>query len=135
MPGHVALLLAIIASSTFSWTVLDLGVIFPTVEEAQSQGTSWIKATLDILDYSRRVSAGSIEDIQAMVILSFSVCNIEGISPRYRNLISGAITIGRELELHRIDHPSNIVSKGPPHDSVEAEVGRRVWWYLAATDW
>jgi hypothetical protein len=133
-PGHIALLLAIVASSTFSWTILDAGTIFPTIEEAQGQCTSWIKTTLDVLDYSCRLSAGSVEDIQAMIILSFVVCNIEGISSRYRSLISGAIIIGRELELHRIDHPSNIASKEPSHDFVEAEVGRRVWWYLAATE-
>ncbi|KAJ9156579.1 hypothetical protein NKR23_g979 [Pleurostoma richardsiae] len=39
--------------------------------------------------------------------------------------------MGRELGLHRIDHPH-----GPPtFDPIQAEVGRRTWWHLAATDW
>ncbi|OBT64983.1 hypothetical protein VE03_05647 [Pseudogymnoascus sp. 23342-1-I1] len=134
--GHIALLLSIIASATYSWTSRDSIKVFPTVGDADRQCPSWIKATLDVLEYSRRTTSGAIEDIQAIIIISFVVTNLEGVSPKYRNLISTAITLGREILLHRIDHPSNsgllVIS---PADSVRAEIGRRVWWYLTATDW
>lgn len=134
--GHIALLLSIIASATYSWTTLDSNKVFLTVGDADRQCPSWIKAALDVLEYSRQTTSGAIEDIQATIIVSFVVTNLEGVSPRYRNLISSAITLGREILLHRIDHLSNsgllVIS---PTDSVRAEIGRRVWWYLTATDW
>ncbi|KNG85305.1 hypothetical protein ANOM_006451 [Aspergillus nomiae NRRL 13137] len=47
-------------------------------------------------------------------------------------LVTGArLLLSRELDLHRIDHESNAVSV----HTIEAEMGRRVWWYLVATDW
>ena len=135
-PGHIALLLSILASATFSWTLRDTDTIFSTVDEANRQSTSWIVSTLDALEYSRRTTSGTIEDIQAMIILSFVICSLEGMSSRYWNLISTSIMMARELSLHRIDHysPPALTTIFPP-DSVQAEVGRRIWWYLAATDW
>ncbi|OAG41887.1 hypothetical protein AYO21_03890 [Fonsecaea monophora] len=129
--GHVALLLSIIASATFLWTTCDNPDLYHSVDDARNQAASWVTATLDMLDYSRRTTNGSIEDVQALIIVSFLVCNMEGTSIRYYNLVSTAITTARQLSLHRIDH----VSRRPSADSIEAEVGRRVWWYLAALDW
>ncbi|KFX96687.1 hypothetical protein O988_05207 [Pseudogymnoascus sp. VKM F-3808] len=133
--GHIALLLSIVASVTYSWSSRDSNQVFSAVSDADRQSPSWIKAALDVLEYSQRTTSGAIEDIQAIIIVSFVVSNLEGVSPRYRNLISTAITLGREILLHRIDHSSNfglpVIS---PASSVRAEVGRRVWWYLTATD-
>ena len=55
----------------------------------------------------------------------------KGVSLRYRSLISIGLLLSRELDLHRIDHESNAVSA----HTIEAEMGRRVWWYLIVTDW
>lgn len=46
--------------------------------------------------------------------------------------------MGGEILLHRIDHPSNGTFKTNctfKPNSIQAEMGRRVWWYLTATDW
>ena len=135
-PGQIALLLSILASATYSWTSRDAGSLFFTPEQANSQSTSWIKAALDVLDYSRRKTAGSLEDIQAMIILSFLVSSLEGFSRRYRDLITTAISSARLLSLHRIDDPLSSARKAVLHvDSLAAEIGRRVWWYLVATEW
>lgn len=135
-PGQIALLLSILASATYSWTSRDAGSLFFTPEQANSQSTSWIKAALDVLDYSRRRTAGSLEDIQAMIILSFLVSSLEGFSRRYRDLITTAISSARLLSLHRIDDPLLSARKTVPQiDSLAAEIGRRVWWYLVATEW
>lgn len=56
---------------------------------------------------------------------------MEGVSLRYRSLISTGVLLSRELGLHRIDHESNEANA----NTIQAEVGRRVWWYLIATDW
>jgi len=135
-PGTVALFLSIFASATYAWTLRTTDTLFTTVDEANSQSMCWTKAAMDVLEQSRRTTSGTLEDIQAMIILSFVVCNMEGQSPRYRTLISTAISVARDLSLHRIDHHSNSTLPSIPlPDSVQAEMGRRVWWYLAATDW
>ncbi|OAP64700.1 hypothetical protein AYL99_00672 [Fonsecaea erecta] len=129
--SHVALLLSVVASATFVWTLQDDPNLYRSVEDTRQQATSWVTAVLDVLDHSRRTMNGSIEDVQALVIVSFLVCNMEGTSLRYYDLVSTATTIARQLSLHRID----LLSCRPQSDSVRAEVGRRVWWYLAALDW
>ncbi|KAG9189634.1 hypothetical protein G6011_06502 [Alternaria panax] len=69
--------------------------------------------------------------MQGIIILSYVICNIEGLSLRYRALIPTGLLLGREMGLRRTDHQPNV----PTADTLEAEIGRRVWWYLTATDW
>lgn len=131
LPGHVALLLSVLASSTYNWTARDDQTVFASVEQARRQAASWVTVTMDVLDFSRRTTTGSIEDVQAMIIVLFLVSNLEGLSLRYFDLLSTAIMMARQLALHRIDHHS-----GPLFtDSIRTEVGRRIWWQLAAQDW
>ncbi|KAL9109984.1 MAG: hypothetical protein Q9227_005507 [Pyrenula ochraceoflavens] len=42
-----------------------------------------------------------------------------------------ALLIARELGLHRIDHPSN----RDMSNTAQAEMGRRAWWYICASEW
>ncbi|KAK1148448.1 hypothetical protein N8T08_009451 [Aspergillus melleus] len=136
-PHHVVLLYGIIASSIYSWTEQDADLPFcRNGEEATEKSALWVKSALDLLDYLRRASSQSLEEIQAIIIASFVVCHLEGPSARYRDLITSAITMARELGLHKIDIPNDTDatderSRGP----VEAEVSRRAWWYLVSTDW
>jgi hypothetical protein len=119
-PGTVALLLSILASTAYSWNIRDPANIFSTVDDADRKSDLWVKATMDVLEYSRRMIRGVLEDIQAMIILSFVVCNLESMSSRYRNLINTAILLARELSLHRIDHPYNNAAMNlPQYNSVE----------------
>ncbi|KEF57996.1 uncharacterized protein A1O9_05919 [Exophiala aquamarina CBS 119918] len=63
------------------------------------------------------------------------VCNLEGVSQRYRTMLSTALTLGRELGLHRLNESEqNLPSNVGASNQVEAEIGRRVWWYLIATE-
>lgn len=138
-PGHVALLLSILASTTYSWTSIDCSeYLFLTAAEANRQTPIWIKATEDILDYIHRATCPSLESTQSAIIALFIVCNLEGIAQRFRSLFSSAIMMARVLNLHRTDDPnlSALNSDGfNQKDPVRCEVGRRVWWYLVATDW
>jgi hypothetical protein len=65
------------------------------------------------------------------MILSFVICNLEGYSLRYRSLLSTGLLLGREQGLHRIDHNLN----APTANTLKAEMGRRMWSHLIATDW
>ncbi|KAH8688752.1 hypothetical protein BGW36DRAFT_434046 [Talaromyces proteolyticus] len=137
--GYVALLLSIFASTTFAWTSLDTDAhpeLFDNSEDANAQSYLWIRSCLDLLDRSRRCATRSIEDIQAMIIVFFMLVNLEGITVRYSSLVYQAITMARDLGLHRLDHPNHTSSFGrPKRGSVAEEIGRRLWWYLSATDW
>jgi hypothetical protein len=135
--GNACLVLAVLASVTYFWTSGEgEGNLFSTAEAANQQTLVWVKATLDVLDNSRDSGIRSIEILQAIIIVSMVVCNLEGVSQRYRTLISTALTLGCELGLHRLNEserifPSNVRSLKMAED----EIGRRLWWYLIATDW
>lgn len=134
--GHVSLLLAILASSTFSWTERDMGrPVFSSVRVADELSKRWMKASFEVLEYSRFTCSESLEDVQALIIVAFLVCNLVGITSQARYLFSTAISVAWQLSLHRIDHKYNSELNVPPPDSLRAEMGRRVWWYLVATDW
>lgn len=132
--GLVSLLLALFADVTYSWTNEDQGrQLFTSAAEANAQPIFWTKAALDVLDHCQRNAHISIECIQGHMILSYVICNLEGISMRARCLLAKATTLSHEMGLHRIDYPHN-----PPSDQLvglKAEVGRRVWWYLVGTNW
>lgn len=133
-PGSTVLLLSIIASAALVWTPADCvdaeDQLFTSSAEATAQSPLWVKATLDVLNGGENGPPLALETIQGIIILSFLVCNLEGFSLRYRMLVSTGLLLGRELCLHRIDRESNEAA-----NTVEAEMGRRAWWYLVATDW
>lgn len=134
-PSKVALLLSIIAHTTHVWSIPD-GLnrerpLFLSSTQARSQTSIWIKATYTVLETLQEGYSLALEAIQGIIILSYVLCNIEGVSLRYRSLISTGLLLCREMDLHRIDHISNADAA----DTLRAEVGRRVWWYLIATDW
>ncbi|CAI7653272.1 unnamed protein product [Penicillium glandicola] len=134
--GHVSLLLSILSSTTSFWNARDMcDPIFSTVEEAVGQSSQWMRLAMDVVDYSRYKNLESIEDIQAMIIIIFVTASIVGITSQARHMASAAISVGRELCLHRIDHPHNSNLDVPEPSSAKAEICRRVWWYLVATDW
>ena len=133
--GSLILLLAIIAMTTHVWVprdeVEDERFLFWSSTQAHTQTSLWIKATYAVLNASQEGAALALETIQGVMILSFVICNLEGYSLRYRSLLSTALLLGREQGLHRIDHESNSATA----NTSKAEMGRRLWWYLIATDW
>ncbi|KAJ5759134.1 hypothetical protein N7520_006290 [Penicillium odoratum] len=134
--GHVSLLLAILASTTFFWTERDMpSPLFSSVKEANQQAIVWMRIALELLEHSRQKGSEALEDIQAMIIVAFLITNLVGIKSQAWYVFSTAITVARRLQLHRIDHPQN-ARPGIAHGSaIHEEIGRRVWWYLVATDW
>jgi hypothetical protein len=134
-PGHLVLLLGIIANTVEVWSWHDEvegdGSIFQSAIEANAQTPLWIKSAMDVIKSGENGPPLALETIQGIIILAFAVSNTEGVSLRYRSLISTGLLLSRELGLHRIDHESNAATA----NTIRAEEGRRVWWYLVATDW
>ncbi|CEN62802.1 hypothetical protein ASPCAL09431 [Aspergillus calidoustus] len=137
-PSHVALLSSIIANTLHSWTRQDSEKWLSLPVDGANKGAfMWLKSTLDLLDYASQTSGDALEGIQARIIVSSLICNLEGVSPRYRSLLMTAIASARELTLHRIDYQddSTNMDRRTTSGTVEAEIVRRIWWYLTATDW
>lgn len=134
-PGSLVLLLSIFANATHVWAPRDdgdsEGSLFLSSAQANAQTPLWIKATYAVLNAAQNDAALALETIQGIIILSFVICNLEGVSLRYRSLISTALLLGRELGLHRLDHEARAAAA----NTLQVEMGRRVWWYLVATDW
>lgn len=125
-PEKVALVLAMLTSAIHSQ---DL----PT---ANSQAIIFTTSTLSVLAHCKSTGPGTLEEVQAMIILSFVVSHLEGLSRRYWSLFAEASMMSRALGLHLIDDQHrNLLKSNSSLDSIQAEMGRRVWWYLVATDW
>jgi hypothetical protein len=130
--GLIFLLLGIFASATNSWTHLDCDRgLFSTFAEANAQAPLWVKALEDILDIAKRTVGVSMEGIQGVSIAAFVVLNFSGFSRRYKTLFNTALLLARDAGLHVLDHPSNANSA----NLARTEIGRRLWWYLVASDW
>jgi hypothetical protein len=138
-PGHMILLLSIIASSTHLWAADDCGPegtelspppLFSSASEAAAQTALWIRAAHDVLYSQRGGSPPELETILGIVVLTYLTYNLEGASLQYRSLMMMGFAVGQELGLHRADGNDKEAA-----DAVRAEVGRRAWWYLVATDW
>lgn len=72
--GHVSLLLAILASTSFSWTERDMHrPVFSSVKIASELSKRWMTASFEILEYSRFTCSESLEDVQALIIVAFLV--------------------------------------------------------------
>ncbi|KUL85042.1 hypothetical protein ZTR_07770 [Talaromyces verruculosus] len=136
-PGQVALLMSMFGSASYAWTFHDMDEsMYPNVESAHSQSTMWVRACLDLLDHCRRSSIRSFEAVQAIVIAFFMLVNLEGMTVRYTSMVSQAICMAREIGLHRLDHPNYATTDHAPRaGTITEEIGRRIWWYLCATDW
>lgn len=88
VPCHVALLLSIFATTAYILEPKTADSLLLNQANAISCAIVWTKAALDILEYSYRNTHGSIEDVQATIILLFMFFNVEGSSPRFRAMSS-----------------------------------------------
>ena len=122
------------ASDVFSCTnSCDNGDLLSGDHEASTTTTSqWLQSTLSLL-HECQISTAPVclEEVQARVVLSYVLSNTEGTSPRYRYLHGTCVSLARELGLHVVD-----ANTGSQSDGKSAkEVKRRLWWYIASTDW
>ncbi|KAF2474824.1 uncharacterized protein BDR25DRAFT_332154 [Lindgomyces ingoldianus] len=136
-PRGLALILGIIAIATILEPLQgNLDAVIPVLKERLSICAIYIRSSMDCLEQHRRRMNHSLENVQAMLILQFLINHIEAFSPRYRALLTEAIAVSHSLGLHLIDLT---IAKGSLSqdgtDPVTQEMKRRVWWYLAATDW
>lgn len=134
----IFLLLSVCANVTYAWTEADndATALFAGLNQANDQAVSWLKGAMDVFDVAQRKGQISLESAQGLIIVSFVLFNTEGVSTRARMKLFQAITICRELGLHRLDYPHNLApGHANQYTRLQAEVARRVWWYLVGIDW
>ncbi|GAB1206509.1 hypothetical protein APSETT445_005199 [Aspergillus pseudonomiae] len=74
--ADIALLLSILASASHLWRPQrSKCLVFLSAKEAASMSLIWSNAALDILEYSKRTTAASIEDLQATIVISYMHVN------------------------------------------------------------
>lgn len=138
-PSETALLLSIFAIAAYFSHPTGTGStnsLLPSNEDILRLSIILSKAALDVLDYSRRMTSGSIEDVQACIIMLFVLFHLDGPSARGRSLSAASIVIARDLRLHRTDDDDAVPDKDLSSEAmVEREVMRRVWWHITASDW
>ncbi len=137
-PGQAALLLSIFAVAAYFYQLVDNSDVATTQHDAIRLSQVLSRGALDVLDYSRRTTPSTLEDAQASVIMSFVTYHLDGFSARGRFLTTAAISIIRELRLHRLDadnESSTVESETTVQILILREIKRRVFWHIAATDW
>lgn len=140
---HAALMLAVFSTVLCYTKWIDPSdltdpIIAEVGEDKESVFMLWFRAALDLIDHSRRALAGSLEIVQACIILLFLDCSLEGLTSRSRAVLAQGLHCAREISLHRLDCPAAVrgrASAASPESGIDTEIKRRVWWHIVATDW
>lgn len=134
-PSHLGLLFGAFAGVAGHRSCHDINDgLFSSRQEAMSICKLWLRHGLDCVSISRRVGAGTLHDVMMCIVLTFLVFNLEGFSVRARSLHASALTISRDLGLHKIDSPMGR-EENAKDNHITVEIKRRLWWHVASTDW
>ncbi|KAL2157991.1 hypothetical protein VTH06DRAFT_4800 [Thermothelomyces fergusii] len=139
VPHTTAFILALAVVSAYFWQP-DVGRhnYFASLREAAEASFVWRDWASDILvNTAQEPGTSTLEGVQAWVLLSFLAQTVEGASHRLRFLHSCSLTAARQLSFHVVDSPTKAdpASRAASENHVTCELKRRIWWYIAATDW
>ena len=137
LPGQAALLLSIYALAAFFYPPSDNSEVATSEHASVHLSKVLSKCALDVLDHSRRNTSGTLEDVQAYILMSYVIFHLDGFSARGRLLSVAAASIARDLRLHRLDADTEFPAEKETSVRVliDREVKRRVFWYIASRDW
>ncbi|KAH8678657.1 hypothetical protein BGZ60DRAFT_248178 [Tricladium varicosporioides] len=138
LPNQAALLLSLFSLSAYFYQPFNNSEVATTKQDSIHLSNITSRGALDVLDYTRRNTSGTLEDIQASILMSFVAYHLDGFSARGRLLSASALSIARELRLHQLDADDELSSKQDDiniRSLIDHEVKRRVFWQIASTDW
>lgn len=98
-------------------------------EDLREPCRRWRTLSIDALSLGRFLGAPSLEALQTLCTLPLVLNNV-GESETFRNLFGAVIRMAHTLGLHRMG-----VERKPSEDRVTWETKRRVWHYIASSDW
>jgi hypothetical protein len=139
--NHAALILAMFSSTTYLWHevweyVQHSKSLFKDDTDATRCSIEWARSTMDVLDHACWVGTGSIEEIQASIMVLFLLYNMEGFSSRSISNLGRHMALARRLSLHMTDSKREAASRtGTREEIIQLEIRRRTWWHMVATDW
>ncbi len=135
--GQAALLLSIFALAAFFYEPSESSKVATNPQDHLHLSKVFCKGALDVLDFSRRNTSGTLEDVQAYIIMTVVTFYLDGFSARGRLLMMSATTIARDLGLHRLDAENEFFGQKTEsvRDFIDREVKRRVFWFITSTDW
>jgi hypothetical protein len=131
------MLLSMMAIAAFFFHCHDGFKVATTEQDALHLSRVFAKGALDVLDYSRRNTSGTMEDIQAYIHMFYVFFHLDGPSARGRAMSTAATSLAIELRLHRLDADRSSSSDNSTgvRALIDREVKRRVFWSIASTDW
>ncbi|KAE9363025.1 hypothetical protein N431DRAFT_489964 [Stipitochalara longipes BDJ] len=135
LPGQAALLVSIFAIGAYFYQPADGSEVATTSQDANHLYKILSRGALDILDYSRRNTSGTLEDVQASILMSFVAYHLDGFSAGGRGLLTTAAAIAKGLRFHRLDADNESSDETSARLLIDREVKRRVFWHIATTDW
>ena len=138
LPSQAGLLLSIFAIAAYFYKPSSYSEVATAKEDCIRLSKVLSRGALDVLEYTRRNTSGTLEDVQASILMSFVAYHLDGFSARGRLLATAAASIARELRLHRLDAESelsNVENETNLRSLVDKEVKRRVFWQIVSTDW
>ncbi|KAI9690054.1 MAG: hypothetical protein M1820_010053 [Bogoriella megaspora] len=133
-PGQAALILSIFAIAAFFYQPSGISEVATSEQDIVHLSKFLAKNAVDLLDYSRRSTSGTLEDVQAYILMTFVTFHLDGFSARGRLFMTAAASIARDLRLHRLDanFESSTESGIGARGLIDREVKRRVFWYIAS---
>ncbi|CZR68279.1 uncharacterized protein PAC_18178 [Phialocephala subalpina] len=138
LPGQAALLLSLFTLAAYFYQPFDGSEVATTKRDVIHLSKILGKGALDLLDYTRRNTSGTMEDVQATILMSYVSYHLDGFSARGRLLSTAAASLARELQLHRLDADNESISVDKQTSArylMDREIKRRVFWHIASTDW
>jgi hypothetical protein len=135
--GQAALFLSIFASAATYYQPFGESEIATTEADVLSLVRSFSKAALNVLDHSRRTTSGTLEDVQANILMATVIYQLDGFSTRGRLLASTAALLARDLHLHKLDtdYGCPMSRDSSVRAMIDREVKRRVIWHIVSQDW
>jgi hypothetical protein len=127
---HLALVATILAVAVYFRSNLPEAVA--VLEQEKGSYTKWSLLAQRALSEANQLSSPSLESLQTTIIMTQFLPNY-GQNTFFTATITHAAHM---LQLHRVDSARNRKQREEAgYDTVELEVKRRIWWYIAGTDW
>ncbi|KAJ6153732.1 hypothetical protein N7470_006691 [Penicillium chermesinum] len=96
-----------------------------------ARSAAWVERALHEVMRPDTMYSSSVMSLQSSFIVLLLLLDFEGQSKRYHVLKSIIHTRAIQMKLHKTD----MEAQEKDLDFIEAEIKRRLWWYLVGTDW
>lgn len=128
--SHLALVATTLAVAVyFRSKLLETAAVS---EQEKGSCMKWSLLAQRALSEANHLTSPSLESLQATIIMTQFL-------PNYGQNTSFTATLthtAHMLQLHKVDSVRNRkLREETGYDAVELEVKRRIWWYIAGTDW